>query len=268
MRLLQLAAFLMIINLAFTTYHIPYIASQDNPLMVVLQLMHANIDQLANGMETLKNKLGHLKNELFSAPTCPNKTIDGVYRLKPSQSFISAYCHYDQNDSNGWIVFLRRSSGLLSFSRLWNDYRAGFGDLRGDHWLGLEKLYQITRMGNYELKVVLKSFEEEHMWARYDGFKISDEFDRYRLQLGRFAGGNVENKLNNHNAMKFSTPDNDNDVWDGNCAELYKSGWWFNECHTVNLNGMYRNNTQFDKIIWDGKTLKEAQMMIRIIKSK
>ena len=39
--------------------------------------------------------------------------------------------------------------------------------------------------------------------------------------------------------MKFSTPDNDNDndkSSDGNCADKYKSGWWYNDCHYININ--------------------------------
>ena len=37
--------------------------------------------------------------------------------------------------------------------------------------------------------------------------------------------------------MKFSTPDNDNDKrGGGNCAAIYKSGWWYNICHQININ--------------------------------
>ena len=36
--------------------------------------------------------------------------------------------------------------------------------------------------------------------------------------------------------MKFSTPDNDNDKSNGNCAADQKSGWWYNNCTNINLN--------------------------------
>ena len=39
--------------------------------------------------------------------------------------------------------------------------------------------------------------------------------------------------------MMFSTPDSDNDLTRANCAKQDKSGWWFNRCSAVNLNGVY-----------------------------
>ena len=39
--------------------------------------------------------------------------------------------------------------------------------------------------------------------------------------------------------MAFTTRDRDNDKYSGNCAASYKGGWWYNLCHTVNLNGQY-----------------------------
>lgn len=44
-------------------------------------------------------------------------------------------------------------------------------------------------------------------------------------------------------SVAFSTPDRDNDnnnaPKDENCALTFKSGWWFNNCADVNLNGEY-----------------------------
>lgn len=43
-----------------------------------------------------------------------------------------------------------------------------------------------------------------------------------------------------HNHMSFSTFDSDNDMrFYDNCAQIFKSGWWFNACFQANLNGLY-----------------------------
>lgn len=42
------------------------------------------------------------------------------------------------------------------------------------------------------------------------------------------------------NTMMFTTKDQDNDVrLNGNCAIVFPSGWWHNECHCSNPNGLY-----------------------------
>lgn len=39
--------------------------------------------------------------------------------------------------------------------------------------------------------------------------------------------------------MSFSTIDRDNDKCDKSCAAQMKGGWWYNNCSTSNLNGVY-----------------------------
>ena len=72
--------------------------------------------------------------------------------------------------------------------------------------------------------------------------------------------------------MKFSTKDQDNDIWSqGSCARKYVSGWWHAMCHYSNLNGPYLNgsHSNFGEGIqwakWHGffYSLKSTKMMIR-----
>ena len=38
---------------------------------------------------------------------------------------------------------------------------------------------------------------------------------------------------------RFSTYDQDNDVWSDNCAVAFRGAWWYGACHDSNLNGFY-----------------------------
>ncbi len=52
----------------------------------------------------------------------------------------------------------------------------------------------------------------------------------YTLNVGGFYG-HANDALSAHNGYRFSTYDNDQDGWPGNCAVYSPGGWWY-----VNLN--------------------------------
>lgn len=81
---------------------------------------------------------------------------------------------------------------------------------------------------------------------------------------------NVGDSLDYHNSMKFSTPDQDNDLDIGSCADQYNCGWWFNECYEANPNGPYTNSekTGWHYNVWfhwknSYISLKTIRLMIR-----
>ena len=82
------------------------------------------------------------------------------------------------------------------------------------------------------------------------------------------------NALRHHTGHKFSTKDQDNDVWAaGNCSGRHKGAWWYNGCQFSNLNGVYRTSnpsTEKDGLQWyDWKghyySLKTTEMKIRMV---
>lgn len=63
---------------------------------------------------------------------------------------------------------------------------------------------------------------------------MENEENRYRLHVSGFSG-TVEDSFGwYHNRRAFSTPDTGNI-----CAEISHAGWWFHQCFSANLNGVY-----------------------------
>ena len=79
-----------------------------------------------------------------------------------------------------------------------------------------------------------------------------------------------------HNGMKFSTNDRDNDVRAvSSCAQVFKGAWWYHDCHSSNLNGLYHrgpHTSYADGVNWLGwrgnnYSLQKTEMKIRPSKS-
>ncbi|XP_049538542.1 fibrinogen-like protein 1 [Anopheles darlingi] len=196
----------------------------------------------------------------------------GKYNISPtaSSSPFSAYCE-EEKFGGGWMVIQHRFNGSLSFNRNWTDYRNGFGDVEGEHWLGLEKVYQLTKEHTYELLVEMKDFQNNYKYAKYSSFAIGSESESYRMTTLGTHSGTAGNSLRYHKGMKFSTPDKDNDVRDdANCAQICAGGWWFTDCYNGFLNGLYRKVRAkgISIIAWydfnnDLRGLSYSRMMIR-----
>ena len=146
-----------------------------------------------------------------------------------------------------WTVIQRRGqfgNPPNYFAKLWNDYRAGFGNVDGEFWLGLDNMAEMTRQGNWELRVDLTDWDGAEYFALYDHFQVGPG-PNYQLSLSGFNSvstlGDSLTRADwqNLNGMSFSTSDRDNDKHSGNCAATYRGGggWWYNSCSWANLNG-------------------------------
>ena len=97
------------------------------------------------------------------------------------------YCDQKTN-GGGWTVIQRRKDGSVNFYRGWNDYKVGFGDLKGEFWLGLEKIYRLTHQTRNRLRVELEETSGKVAYAEYDYFAVSSGRVNYKLNLGSYSG--------------------------------------------------------------------------------
>ena len=156
------------------------------------------------------------------------------------------YCDQD-TDGGGWVVFQRRQDGSVDFFRDWADYKNGFGSLTGEFWLGNDHIYQLLATSKqYELRIDLGDFKGNFRYAKYSRFSIGPASEGYKLEVGGYSG-NAGDSLEYHNGRTFKTKDHDNN----NCSGNFKGGWWYNNCHHANLNGVY-NGTLQSGVIWRG----------------
>uniref|UniRef100_A0A182JID3 Fibrinogen C-terminal domain-containing protein n=1 Tax=Anopheles atroparvus TaxID=41427 RepID=A0A182JID3_ANOAO len=175
-----------------------------------------------------------------------------------------------------WIPIQHRFDGSTDFQRNWTEYRAGFGSPgRGEHWFGLERLYDLLRRRQHELLVVLQDFDGTIVHAHYGHFRIGGEAERYAIKtLGEYSG-TAGDALRLQEGAPFSTEDTTGDSnSELSCATVHQGGWWFWKfpwCTKSNLNGKYYSNPNVAcnmGLNWSSfrtckYSLKSSKMMIR-----
>ncbi|XP_059490229.1 angiopoietin-2-like [Neocloeon triangulifer] len=184
------------------------------------------------------------------------------------------YCDQD-TDGGGWTVVQRRGhyGKLENFTRPWEDYKIGFGDLRKEFWAGNDFLHHATSGERpVKLRIELRDFEGNFTYAEYSLFRVGSEKTNFRLTVAGYSG-NASDSFSSHNGTPFSTIDKTNDESPAccPCAKTYASGWWFHSCFEANLNGEYfmdpEGNNDFQGIIWekwrDDYSLAHTEMKIR-----
>ena len=157
----------------------------------------------------------------------------------------------------GWTLIQRRVNGHLKFKRNFASYKHGFGDFAENFWLGLEKINALTTSSGIstELYIGLEAFNPASAFAHYSNFSVGTEESGYVLKISGYnSSSSAGDALSGHNNQQFSTHDKDVDIHrDLNCADFYKGGWWYKNCHDSNLNGKYYQSGVIDNpYIFDG----------------
>ncbi|XP_049305760.1 ficolin-1-like [Bactrocera dorsalis] len=242
-----------------------------------LQAVRKREDDILAQVTLIKTKLQPVGEQESVRKSVPSSCLEaaaetfksGVYNItleKFSVTPFAVYCN-EEVDNGGWLVIQRRVSDAVDFDRDWGEYKNGFGVLDENYWIGLEKLHAFTSSCQHELYIEMQ-YSGESYYARYSEFVVGGEFEGYPLKiLGTYAG-TAGNGLKYHVGMKFSTRDQDNDIYSlDNCAALFEGGWWFKECYHSHLNGVYGaqkiKGIKWHSSIARDESLKLAQMMIR-----
>ena len=226
-------------------------------MKIIIQLVILTLSLL---LVNAHDDINHYSTHSFSAPIrgcCdlrifpPDRVPTGVYKMSMG-TFATANVYCDMTtDNGGWIVIQRnRKNSQLSFDKNWREYEQGFGDLNKDFWAGLELMHTLTQRDQWEMRLDYQKNDKTWSYLHYNQFSIGSASEEYPLTVGGFTGVGSD-WFAYHNGMKFSTPDNDNDKSGGNCAVNYNSGWWYNNCHQININRQtpqVNNNVLFSEM--------------------
>ncbi|XP_043946358.1 angiopoietin-4 [Protopterus annectens] len=181
------------------------------------------------------------------------------------------FCDMKLN-GGGWTVIQRRSNGSVDFQKSWEDYKAGFGEVNGEYWLGNEAIYLLTSQLSYTLRIELRDWEGNQAYSQYETFQLGSERQHYKLFLSGYSGSAGQQNCLVMGDTNFSTRDRDNDNCICKCAQMLTGGWWFDACGLSNLNGVYypagHHLRKLNGIKWHyfrgpSYSLQQTTMMIR-----
>ncbi|KAK6180436.1 hypothetical protein SNE40_012594 [Patella caerulea] len=189
---------------------------------------------------------------------------NGLYEILPigaTQSFtVTCILRYGP----GRTVILRHFQPRHKMNRTWAEYQDGFDLGITGRWIGLEKLYWLSRSKTLDFNIALEKTKSPFVSVKivYENFEIGNSSTNYQLlsaQLNRARSEiNVTDCLSSLIGSSFSSYDMDNNPVQGlGCPAQYGGGWWYNgacaQCNpTGNLHqsGGARTGVD-DEVFWE-----------------
>lgn len=203
------------------------------------------------------------------------KNVSGIYTIYPQKcgfvgKGVRVWCDMEGEDGGWTTILLRRKlEQQVDFNKGWRYYRLGFGDPETEYWIGNDFLHKMTSERIQTLRVDMKDWNENAVYAEYSTFMVDNADWEYRLHVGGYSG-TAGDSLSYHSAMLFSTPDRDNDKHGSvHCAADRKSGFWYNGCeHTGPTNPLLPSAVTEKGLHWhhwynNRQTLKQMSFKIK-----
>ncbi|PFX21595.1 Vesicular glutamate transporter 2.1 [Stylophora pistillata] len=115
-------------------------------------------------------------------------TTDGVYWIYPDEEEPFQVLCDMTTDGGGWTTFQRRMDGSVDFYVDWESYKKGFGNLKGEFWLGNDFLHRLTASANMMFRIDMEDYKGDRRFAEYTTFSVADESNYYRLTIAGYRG--------------------------------------------------------------------------------
>ncbi len=180
---------------------------------------------------------------------------DGVYLIDPDGyqtglDPLEVYCDMT-TEGGGWTLLGKTVNiDLTNQERdaihlgTWNDYtQTGYGSPDPSakiFWLPLEAWHEITQHAPTNVVRIYDSVYE----LRMKDFSIGDPASDYAIDWTQGVTG--YHTMVDVRGQGFTTYDNDNDTWYGNCARDnvgYNGGWWYTDCWQLSM--LHSNNNLY-----------------------
>ncbi|CAK8686916.1 unnamed protein product [Clavelina lepadiformis] len=244
--------------------------------------MYANSIDFAETVKRFENRFS--KDSECTNIYASGSTSSGIYPiwLKERFQFTYVYCDMELvSTKKGWTTIQRRMNGEVNFNRGWDDYVRGFGNPRGECWLGLENIYRLLRQTAKAIEGEETSITTPDLGVGLEDWDGFNTFLQYRIKWFGEAQTNYYLHvyfLNGSECFRgspiyfseFSTPDSDNDEEEqSHCARENKSGWWFYGCGGSNLNAPYpksKHPLNLDDLFYEGMfCLNDKESALRYV---
>ena len=157
-------------------------------------------------LQKMKKQLPYVQNDISIIKERNNKHPDGSIDPDGSGAFNLFFDQQQQpirlGGRGGWTVFQKRLDGLVEFHRSLTDSKNRFDNLNGELWLGLDRIYRLTKIKN-------KLREDPTAFTRNTAFVLSNvlssERNKYKLSLrkysGNYSGENRKKLIKSHSKI-------------------------------------------------------------------